>query len=151
MNGFEVRELRRNAGMSQTEFAEAIGVSRETISRIERSTEEIDRRTELAMRYIADNKIVGIKSVGELHAEITVILEEATFRGKVSGDRVARLNVIGFEWRNAGGGVTGGALLQSVQGIIGMVNTLGPNDALRDATYAELRQVKLAWLSLTAV
>lgn len=148
MDGSEVRQLRKSARMSQTEFGEAIGLSRETISRMERGSEQIDRRTELAMRYISEKSAADGKSVVELRSEVSSILEEATFRGKVSADRIQRLRAISVEWGSAGGSVTGATLIQSAQGVIGMLNTLRSEDGLRASTFADLREVKLAWNSL---
>ncbi|AGH49025.1 MULTISPECIES: helix-turn-helix transcriptional regulator [Sphingomonas] len=53
MQGAELKALRKTAGMSQAEFAEAIGMSRETIGLMERDQEPIARRTALAARWIA--------------------------------------------------------------------------------------------------
>ena len=48
----ELREIRREAGMSQAELAEAIGMSRVTIGLMERGEAPIEKRTELAVRYV---------------------------------------------------------------------------------------------------
>jgi len=67
MNGSEASRLRKKSGMPQAEFAAAIGVSRETIGRFERSDEAPDRRTELAMRYIAEGRGERNPKLWEIH------------------------------------------------------------------------------------
>lgn len=49
----ELKTLRKAAGMTQGEMGEAIGMTRETIGLMERGAAPIERRTELAVRYVA--------------------------------------------------------------------------------------------------
>ncbi len=147
MNGDEARGLRRETGMSQADFANAIGLSRETIGRMERGSEDIDRRTELAMRYVAEKGPFERRSLRDLHQGVADILDEAAVRGRVSVDSTRRLRAISGEWISAGGSAAGAALLLTAQGTIGMLNVSGGNDPLRDHTFGELRQLKLAWRS----
>lgn len=145
MNGDDARSLRRQAGMSQAEFATSIGLSRETIGRMERGSEDIDRRTELAMRYVAEKGPLKQRSLREIHQSVAGILDEAAVRGRISIDSTRRLRATTAEWAAAGGGAAGAALVLSAQGTVGTLSSLGENDPYRDRAFAELRQLKLAW------
>lgn len=145
MKGDEARDLRQQAGMSQADFAQAIGLSRETVGRMERGSEDIDRRTELAMRYIAEKGPVEPRSLRDLHQGVADILDEAAVRGRASVDSTRRLRTFSSEWSSAGGSAAGAALLMAAQGTVGMLNVSGDNDRLRNQTFGELRQLKLAW------
>ncbi|MBY8826134.1 helix-turn-helix domain-containing protein [Sphingomonas colocasiae] len=52
MQANELIEIRKALGMTQSALADELGVSRKTIMRMEDGG-EIDRRTELAVRYLA--------------------------------------------------------------------------------------------------
>jgi DNA-binding XRE family transcriptional regulator len=145
MKGDEARDIRRQAGMSQADFAQAIGLSRETVGRMERGSEDIDRRTELAMRYVAKRGPLETRSLRDLHQGVADILDEAAVRGRVSVDSTRRLRTFSSEWPSAGGSATGSALLMAAQGPIGMFNVSEHNDRLREHTFGELRELKLAW------
>lgn len=145
MTGEDVRTLRRQAGLSQIEFAEAIGLSRETIGRMERGSEDIDRRTELAMRYVAEKGPLEPRTLREVHQNVAEILDEAAVRGRVSIDSSRRLRGIPSEWAAAGGSAAGTALVISAQGTVGMLSSMGDKDPHRDRAFADLRQLKAAW------
>jgi DNA-binding XRE family transcriptional regulator len=51
----ELRTLRRQIGASQAELGDAIGLSRVTIGLMERGDAPIEKRTELAVRYVAEH------------------------------------------------------------------------------------------------
>ncbi|MGT2513915.1 helix-turn-helix transcriptional regulator [Sphingomonas panni] len=53
MQADDLRDLRKGLGMSQQELADKIGMSRKAISEMERAAAPIERRTELAVRYVA--------------------------------------------------------------------------------------------------
>ncbi|MGN5374571.1 helix-turn-helix domain-containing protein [Sphingomonas hankookensis] len=53
MQADELRDLRKGLGMGQQELADAIGMSRKLVSEMERSAAPIERRTALAVRYVA--------------------------------------------------------------------------------------------------
>ncbi|WP_278983288.1 helix-turn-helix domain-containing protein [Sphingobium yanoikuyae] len=50
----EMKALRKSIGWTQDELAEAIGMSRVQIGLMERGVATIERRTELAVRYVTD-------------------------------------------------------------------------------------------------
>ena len=52
MHADELKAMRKAAGLSQAELGEAIGMARETIGAMERGTAPIEKRTELAVRYV---------------------------------------------------------------------------------------------------
>lgn len=145
MKGNDVRNLRRQANMSQAEFAAAIGLSRETIGRMERGSEDIDRRTELAMRYVAEIGLSEPRGLREIHQTVADILDEAALQGRGTTDSTRQLRRIASEWVSAGGSAAGASLLMSAQGTVGMLNVTGEHDPLRTRVFEELRQLKLAW------
>ena len=49
-----LKALRMEAGLSQAELAEAIGMSRVTVGLMERGEAPIEKRTELAVRYVVE-------------------------------------------------------------------------------------------------
>lgn len=48
----ELKAMRKAADMTQGELGEAIGMSRESIGLMERGQAPIERRTELAVRFV---------------------------------------------------------------------------------------------------
>jgi len=149
MNASEARKLRKGTGLSQADFGHAIGVSRETIGRMERGSEPVDRRTELAMRYISENAPMNLSTLPVIHQSVAAILEEATVRGTVSNDGASQLGICSKQWVEAGGSAAGSALLTSAQGTIGMLRSSSDQDAIRVRIYSELRQLKLAWRAVS--
>lgn len=49
-----LKALRMQAGLSQVELAELIGMSRVTVGLMERGEAPIEKRTELAVRYVVE-------------------------------------------------------------------------------------------------
>jgi DNA-binding XRE family transcriptional regulator len=145
MDGPAARALRKMAGMSQVEFGAAIGLSRETIGRMERGSEPVDRRSELAMRYIAEKGPVPLRSLQQIHEKVAAILDEAAVRGRVSYEAVMLLRTLPSDWAASDGGSVGASLLQSAQGLIGIINSLDGTEPYRTRAYEDLRQLKLAW------
>lgn len=75
MTGFEMAELRRSAGLTQSALAEHIGVSRKTINEAEALGDgAVDRRTELALR--------ALTLTSSVHARLI----EDSKRSRVDGD-----------------------------------------------------------------
>ena len=148
MNGEDARTLRRRAGMSQAAFAEAIGLSRETVGRLERGSQEIDRRTELAIRFVVDNGSLTTKSLREIHQNVADILDEAAVRGRVSPSSAAMIRNSANEWITARGTEVGLALIRRAQATVGWLNAMNEDDPSRAKTFCELRQLKLAWPAL---
>lgn len=145
MDGSETKKLRQLTGMSQAEFGTAIGLSRETIGRMERGSEPVDRRSELAMRYIAEKGPLPLRSLQQIHEKVAAILDEASVRGRVSYEAVMALRTLPSEWASLHGSALGASLMQNVQGLIGIFNTLDDTDPYRVRAYEDLRQLKLAW------
>src|SRR5690242_11749589 len=93
------KALRLQAGMSQAEFGSAIGVARETIGRMERGEESITRRTELAMRYIAEVGPRDPRPLAAIHQEIADVLDKVAVRGRASIDDMRQLKASMADWR----------------------------------------------------
>ena len=131
--------------MSQAVFAEAIGLSRETLGRLERRSQKIDRRTELAIRFVVENGPLVTKTLQEIHQEITDILDEVAVRGRISRSSESTLRSASGEWTAAGGSEVCLALIRGAQANVGWLNSMRESDPSRAHTFAELRQLKLAW------
>jgi transcriptional regulator with XRE-family HTH domain len=52
MTGAELRKARERLKMTQTELADAIGMKRNSIARMERSERPVMKHTELAVKYL---------------------------------------------------------------------------------------------------
>lgn len=148
MDGQDARALRRRAGMSQEAFAEAIGLSRETVGRLERGSEEIDRRTELAMRFVVEKGPLATNALRHIHQNVANILDEAAIKGRVSAGFHDKLRNAASEWIAADGSEVCMALIRRAQAVVGWLNTMSESDPSRTQTYAELRQIKLAWRAI---
>lgn len=53
----EMRALRKAAGLTQQELADEIGMSRIAINKMEAAKAVIEKRTELAVRYVAEHGV----------------------------------------------------------------------------------------------
>jgi len=53
MNGTELRKLRIHAGMTQAQFAEALGLTRETVNKLECGRAPITQRTKKNIESVA--------------------------------------------------------------------------------------------------
>jgi len=131
--------------MSQAAFAKAIGLSRETVGRLERGSEGIDRRTELAIRYVVENGPPETKALPEIHQNVAGILDEAAIRGRVSTTSAEIMRNAATEWSAAGGTEVCLSLIRKAQATVGWLNSMNDSDPARTVTYAELRHLKLAW------
>jgi len=52
MSGKELRRLRERLGLTQSELAEAIGMQKNSVARMERYERPILKTTEMAVRYL---------------------------------------------------------------------------------------------------
>lgn len=62
-----IREIRKRLGLTQTEFAQALGLNQSTISRFERGELAVDKRTALAALALGQN-VVSPTTYGEASA-----------------------------------------------------------------------------------
>lgn len=145
MDGRDARELRRRTGMSQAVFAEAIGLSRETVGRLERGSAEIDRRTELAIRFVVEKGPLAENSLKRIHQNVTDVLDEVAIRGRISVSSERTMRNASSEWAAAGGSEVCLSLIRRAQATVGWLNSMSESDPSRAHTFAELRQLKLAW------
>lgn len=145
MDGLQARQLRRASKMSQAEFAAAIGVSRETIGRIERNTEAVDRRTELAIRYVVDGRLARVPELREIYDAVAQILDQTSARGAPPYDYRDRLIAATAHWSTKQGHASVVSLLRRAQGVLGMLNVTPPADPLRESAFADLLQLKREW------
>lgn len=55
MQGDELKALRKQIGLTQSEMAQALGLTQTFIGMMERGEKAIERRTELAARYLLEH------------------------------------------------------------------------------------------------
>jgi DNA-binding XRE family transcriptional regulator len=151
MDGSEAQRLRRASKMSQSEFGAAIGVSRETIGRIERSPEQLDRRTELAMRYVAEGRLARVPELREIYEAVDQVLDQASVRGAPPYDYRDRLQAAEAHWGAKQGGSNTASLIRKAQGVLGMLNVTPPGDPLRDRAVEDLLQLKREWRAASPI
>lgn len=148
LNGIEMKALRQRAGLSQAALAQAIGMSRESIGRMERSTDVLERRTELALRYITEKGLPGEPSLERVHQDVAELLDDASIRSNPSSERSMRLKQFMQEWVSAGGSEIGRQMLYRAQGVVGLINVTSPDDPLWPRTLADLIQLKNDWAGI---
>jgi transcriptional regulator with XRE-family HTH domain len=145
MTGEEMKSIRVSAGLSQAELAAAIGMTRESIGRMERSGEAVERRTELAIRYIAEFGARPERTLAQTHESVARLLDDASVRASPSIERTEKLKQALDDWTAAAGSDEGRQLLYRAQGVIGMINVTDRDDPLWSRTMSDLTQLKLEW------
>jgi transcriptional regulator with XRE-family HTH domain len=148
MSGDEMRSLRLNVGLSQSALAEAIGMSRQSIGRMERGSEKVERRTELALRYVVEVGLPAEPTLGAIHDRVARVLDDAAIRALPSIERTQKLKKALDDWIAAKGSDKGRQLLYRAQGVIGMINVTEARDPLWPATMRDLRLLKLEWAEI---
>lgn len=151
MDGSEAARLRKECRMSQAEFGAAIGVSRETIGRIERSDEHLDRRTELAMRYIAEGRLALVPELSEIYDTVANVLDQTAVRGSPPYDYRDKLQAAVSHWCAKQGSAKAEPLLARAQGVLGMLNVTPHGDGMRERAFEQLLQLRLDWQAVTPV
>ncbi len=150
MTGLELKDLRQRAKLSQAQLAVAIGMSRESIGRIERSHDAVEKRTELAVRYIAEYGLPGDRSLSQVHGDVASVLDDAAVQTSPSIQRTDKLKAALENWTAAGGSDAGRQLIYRAQGVIGQINVSDVRDPTLARTLSDLTQVKLEWAALKA-
>jgi DNA-binding XRE family transcriptional regulator len=148
MSGEEMRSLRLTVGLSQSALADAIGMSRQSIGRMERGSERVEKRTELAVRYVAEVGLPSEPTLGAIHDQVARVLDDAAVRAVPSIERTQKLKKALDDWLAAKGSDKGRHLLYRAQGVIGMINVTEARDPLWPATMRDLRQLKLEWAEI---
>lgn len=148
MTGDELKALRVRTGLSQAELAIAIGMSRESISRMERGKDVIEKRTELALRYIVKMGLPTERSLAMVHGEVADVLDDASILVSPSTQRTDALNRALEDWTAAGGNEAGRQLIYRAQGVIGQINVTTPQDTTWNRIMSDLSQVKRDWAAL---
>jgi DNA-binding XRE family transcriptional regulator len=148
MTGQEMRALRLQTGYSQAELGAAIGMSRETIGRMERSKHQVEKRTELALKYIALRGLEHERPLEQIKAEVAQVLDDASIRASPSVMRTEKLKKALDDWSAAGGNDAGRQLIYRAQGVIGLINVTEPTDGGWSRVLGDLAQVKLEWATV---
>lgn len=79
MQGQELKERRKLAGLSQQELAAEIDMARETVGKMERGEAPIEKRTELAILYLTQNRGPRPPSLAMIIEEVEGLLTAAQF------------------------------------------------------------------------
>lgn len=145
MNGEEMKALRQRTGLSQQALATAIGMSRESIGRMERGRDSIERRTELALRYVCTHGLATERSLPQVHQDVADVLDEAAIRASPSLQRTEKLKRALEHWTAAGGGDAGRKLIYRAQGVIGLINVTQTRDPSWPQIMSDLTQLKMEW------
>lgn len=148
MTGQELKALRLRTGLSQVALASAIGMSRESIGRMERSNDTVERRTELALRYIALKGLPTERSVTTVYEEVARVLDDATVRATPSIERTEKLKQAFEDWTSAGGNDAGRQLIHRAQGVIGLINVTDPREGAWGQVMSDLSRVKREWCAV---
>lgn len=148
MTGEEMKVLRRKAGLSQAELGAAIGMTRESIGRMERTRHPVERRTELAVRYVAEVGPSKVPSRAEIHEEVRSVLDDAAVHATPSLERSEKLKIALADWIAADGSDIGRQLLHRAQGVIGMINVTERSDPAWSATLRDLLELKREWAAV---
>ena len=148
MTGEEMKVLRLKAGLSQAELGAAIGRTRESIGRMERTRHPVERRTELAVRYVAEGGPPRVPSRAEVHEAVRGVLDDAAVRATPSLERSEKLKIALADWIAADGSDIGRQLLHRAQGVIGMINVTERSDPAWSATLRDLLELKHEWAAV---
>lgn len=148
MTGEEMKVLRRRAGLSQAALGAAIGMTRESIGRMERTCDHVERRTELAVRYVAEVAPPKRRNRTEIHEEVRAVLDDAAVRAIPSLERAQKLKLALADWIAADGSDLGRQLLHRAQGVIGMINVTNRSDPAWSATLRDLVELKREWAAV---
>lgn len=131
--------------MSQAEFGVALGLSRATIWRIERSAEQLDRRTELAMRFVAERRPARMPELREIYEAVAQVLDQTAVRGGPPFDYRDRLQAAVANLGTNRGSKKAQALLGKAQAVLGMLNIIPPDDPQKERALEQVRLLQSAW------
>ncbi|TIT67482.1 MAG: helix-turn-helix transcriptional regulator [Mesorhizobium sp.] len=148
MTGEEMKELRQRVGLSQAELAAAIGMSRESIGRMERGHDILEKRTELAVRYVVKIGTHAEPALMQIHDDVARVLDDAAVRASPSIERTERLKRALENWTVSGGSDLGRQLLHRAQGVIGLINVTEQHDPFWHRTMSDLIQLKREWAAI---
>jgi DNA-binding XRE family transcriptional regulator len=95
MQGKDLKELRAALGLTQEQFSAELGVSRKTINEWETDRGRIDRRSELAVRQVFNerSRLYGSHEVAQNHDDVP--LAEATILWDRYGEVTPPVRVVG--------------------------------------------------------
>lgn len=103
MQGEELKALREAAGMSQAELADEIGMSRESIGKMERGQAPIEKRTELAAQYVIEQVRLRMATTITLLMEACKIMEDVDTFGVAYPKHIKGLREVFAQWAPLGG------------------------------------------------
>ncbi|QEH80815.1 helix-turn-helix domain-containing protein [Sphingomonas sp. C8-2] len=116
MQGHELKELRKKAGLSQAELGDEIGMARETIGLMERGDAPIERRTELAVLYAIADRGHRPPTVRMAFEEISGLLDRVEEAPQLDlaalNEWLNDLTSAAKTWDELGGAVLGRELLK---------------------------------------
>jgi hypothetical protein len=115
---------------------------------MERGRDGVERRTELAIRYVAEVGPPQARSCEQIHDEVRTVLDDAAVRASPSIERAQKLKQALAEWISAEGSDTGRQLLHRAQGVIGLINVIERSDPTWSATMRDLVELKREWAAV---
>jgi DNA-binding XRE family transcriptional regulator len=148
MQGEEIKARRKEAGMSQSELADAIGMARETIGQMERGTAPIELRTALAIRHVTEGNIVATRSAVDTHRHVATVLADIVKKGRIDPDDVQELKQAAVDWLPGGGGEIGDWLVTAAISIATKIRSNEPGSAIFQANVAEFLKLQKAWMAI---
>lgn len=148
MTGQEVKVLRLQTGYSQAELGAVIGLSRESIGRILRGATRVEKRVELALRYIALRGRNHERPLNRVKVVLGQVLDDASVGASPSVVRTKKLKQALDDWTAASGSDTSRQLIYRVQGVIGLINVTNPGDGCWGQVLRCLEQVRREWATV---
>lgn len=148
MDAAELRALRTGKGMSQSELADALGITRETVGQMERGNATIEKRTALAVRFIMSECGLAARSPAVIMSDVADLLDKVMVRGAAFDDQMRSLSRLEAEWKEIKGLGVAGALFGLTRGTLGMLRASVPGDPMQMSQQASLVEQKQQWRAL---
>lgn len=140
--------LRREAGMSQVELADAIGISHEMVDQMERGNAAIEKRTELAIMWITSQSKAPTRTRALIAHDVADLLDGAAEPGACNDEQRQRLNCLEDEWEVSGGPSVARALFVLTQQALEAPRAIMSRDAVHAPDQASLLRFKKLWRAL---
>jgi DNA-binding XRE family transcriptional regulator len=140
--------LRREAGMSQVELADAIGISQEMVVQMERGNAVIEKRTELAIKWVTSQPRAATRTRALIAHEVADLLDGAAEPGACHDDRLQRLTRLEDEWEVSGGPSAACALFVLTQGALKASRATAPANAGQAPHQANILRLEKLWRAL---
>lgn len=140
----ELKAMRKQAGLSQGDLAAEVGLSQGFIGEMERGEKPIEKRTELAVRYLVEQRL-GVRPSSDLvHEEIAGIFDDMIAEEKPDIMTRLALTKSKLQWIDAALPAIGLALLNEALEVSVILERPDDNDQL-DQARRRIDLIKAAW------